>query len=418
MRVANVLGAWSLALRIILCVGLGLLYSQATLRAQSVVLTWNPSADPDVVGYKIYYGTASQNYTNVAVEGEVTNATISGLAYGTTYYFAATTYDDSGNESLYSNEATFSVPTPAVGSSTTLSSPTLNAVADVNVNENAPAQIINLSGITTSGSAANVITPQIVSGGGSSTVQVLATSSNPGIIPNPSVNYTSPKSTGTLTFQPVANVTGTTTVTVTVNNGQPSNNIVAQSFTVTVLPAGSGLPEITTQPTNIMIVVNRTFPFSVSAVGQAPLQYQWQFNGVDIPWGTGPTLMLTNITMAEAGNYSVKVSNSLGAAVSATGVLAVYQTTLSMVAAANTANATPETLSAPSTPGAFLTSVVKNGGQFSFVVTGINHTNYVVQVSSDLVNWVSLQTNASPFAFVDTNLNGSSQRFYRAYEMP
>ena len=46
---------------------------------------------------------------------------------------------------------------------------------------------------------------------------VTATSSNPGLIPKPAVNYTSPQSTGTLTYTPVANANGTATITVTVN---------------------------------------------------------------------------------------------------------------------------------------------------------------------------------------------------------
>ena len=58
--------------------------------AGSVSLTWNPSPDTNVIGYKIYYGTASQVYTTNLVVGNVTNTTINGLAAGATYYFAAT----------------------------------------------------------------------------------------------------------------------------------------------------------------------------------------------------------------------------------------------------------------------------------------------------------------------------------------
>jgi len=43
-----------------------------------------------------------------------------------------------------------------------------------------------------------------------------AVSSNPGLIPNPGVNYVSPNFTGTLTFTPVSNASGTTIITVTV----------------------------------------------------------------------------------------------------------------------------------------------------------------------------------------------------------
>src|SRR5207244_10939130 len=65
-------------------------------------------------------------------------------------------------------------------------------------------------------------------------VTVTATSSNPGLIPNPSVTYMSPDATGSLSFAPAANVFGAATITVTVNNGQIQNNTISLSFTVTV----------------------------------------------------------------------------------------------------------------------------------------------------------------------------------------
>ena len=43
-----------------------------------------------------------------------------------------------------------------------------------------------------------------------------------------------PASTGTLVFTPINNATGVVTITVTANDGQPSNNIVARTFSVTV----------------------------------------------------------------------------------------------------------------------------------------------------------------------------------------
>ena len=61
-----------------------------------------------------------------------------------------------------------------------------------------------------------------------------ATSSNPALIPTPTVTYTSPDTTGSLTFTPAASASGSATVTVTVNDGAASNNIVSRSFTVAV----------------------------------------------------------------------------------------------------------------------------------------------------------------------------------------
>jgi hypothetical protein len=76
----------------------------------SVTLTWNPSTNLSVAGYNIYYGGASGTYTNEICAGNATNATISGLAQGTTYYFAATTYTATGVESSFSSEVSYRIP--------------------------------------------------------------------------------------------------------------------------------------------------------------------------------------------------------------------------------------------------------------------------------------------------------------------
>ena len=74
------------------------------------MLAWNASTDPNVAGYNIYYGGASGVYTNEISAGNATNVTISGLVPGTTYYFAATTYDAVGMESPFSSEVSYLVP--------------------------------------------------------------------------------------------------------------------------------------------------------------------------------------------------------------------------------------------------------------------------------------------------------------------
>ena len=67
-------------------------------------------------------------------------------------------------------------------------------------------------------------------GGESQTLTVTASSSNTALIPNPTVIYTSPSATGSLSFTPVANAFGTATITVTVNDGQSANNTVTRTL--------------------------------------------------------------------------------------------------------------------------------------------------------------------------------------------
>jgi hypothetical protein len=73
---------------------------------QSATLAWNPSVpSTDVAGYFLYYGAATDSYTNRVDVGLATNAVVTNLSAGKTYYFATTAYTSSGLESDYSNEA-------------------------------------------------------------------------------------------------------------------------------------------------------------------------------------------------------------------------------------------------------------------------------------------------------------------------
>ena len=83
-------------------------------------------------------------------------------------------------------------------------------------------------------------------------------------------------------------------------------------------------PVITAQPTNQTVTVNNTAVFSVTATGTQPLIYQWSFNGTNISGATNSSLTLNSVLPMQAGNYSVLVSNLVGAVGSSNGVLTVY----------------------------------------------------------------------------------------------
>jgi len=74
------------------------------------ILTWDPNTESDLTGYKVYVGTTSRSYGPPVDVGKVTTFEIINLQAGKTYYFAVTAYDNSGNESGYSNEANKSIP--------------------------------------------------------------------------------------------------------------------------------------------------------------------------------------------------------------------------------------------------------------------------------------------------------------------
>lgn len=76
----------------------------------SVNLSWDASADMNVVGYVVYVGGTSGSYSNRVDVGNVTETTITGLTPGTTNYFVVTSYDELGVESVPSNEASYITP--------------------------------------------------------------------------------------------------------------------------------------------------------------------------------------------------------------------------------------------------------------------------------------------------------------------
>ncbi len=76
-----------------------------------ITLTWDPSSDSTITGYRVYWGTQTNQYALLADVGNSTRSTLSDLQAGTTYYFAATAYNAKGAESPYSNEVSYTVPT-------------------------------------------------------------------------------------------------------------------------------------------------------------------------------------------------------------------------------------------------------------------------------------------------------------------
>ncbi len=159
------------------------------------------------------------------------------------------------------------------------------------LNENAGSQTVNLTGITSG--ASNEV----------QTLTVTATSSNPGLIPNPVVSYTSSKTNGTLSFRPATNSYGATTITVNVNDGGASNNLTAQSFVVSV---GLAQMKIATQK-----------PFMLTVTGQIGHVYTIQATQDFKTWTNIGSVTLggggsINFTDTNAASYSRRFYRTQG----------------------------------------------------------------------------------------------------------
>jgi hypothetical protein len=85
--------------------------------AYNVMLRWTVPPQPDVVGFRVYAGTAAGTYGPPVDVGSMATATLAGVVYylypnlqlGTPSYIAVTAYNAAGIESDYSNELQFNV---------------------------------------------------------------------------------------------------------------------------------------------------------------------------------------------------------------------------------------------------------------------------------------------------------------------
>jgi hypothetical protein len=71
------------------------------------------------------------------------------------------------------------------------------------------------------------------------------------------------------------------------------------------------------------VVVGGSASFTVTATGSAPLSYQWSKDGSAINGATSATYTINGVASANAGSYSVLVSNSAGSVTSASATLTV-----------------------------------------------------------------------------------------------
>jgi hypothetical protein len=133
-------------------------------------------------------------------------------------------------------------------------------------------------------------------------------------------------------------------------------------------------------------------------IGEAPLSYQWQFNGTNIDGATNAWLALTNLPFSAAGGYWCMASNSFGAATNLIGILSVIRSTPSFNSAAMT----------------FTSS------GFSLELDHLSsHGPVIIYTTTDLINWLPIFTNPpvlGSFQFLDSGAASMPYLFYRAVE--
>jgi hypothetical protein len=172
-------------------------------------LVWDPNAESNLAGYKVYSGTASRQYSSVVDVGNITQHQLTNLVQGTTYFFALTAYNTLGLESGFSAEVSY---TPAASNTP----PTISSFSPRTVNED-----------TSTGSIPFTVSDAETVG----SLVLSASSSNPSLIPIANITIGGSGTNRTLAVTPALNQSGTATITVTVSDGQLS---ASSSFVLTV----------------------------------------------------------------------------------------------------------------------------------------------------------------------------------------
>jgi hypothetical protein len=142
---------------------------------------------------------------------------------------------------------------------------------------------------------------------------------------------------------PFITVPAATTATCTITNLQTTNSgfyfvrVSYTSGTNQLTTASSSVQltvqdqaRITSQPQNLIRATGTSASFSVTALGELPLNYRWRFNGVElnddarISGATSNTVTIANLVTNDSGSYDVVVTNLYGAATSQVATLSVF----------------------------------------------------------------------------------------------
>jgi DNA/RNA endonuclease G (NUC1) len=195
---------------------------------------------------------------------------------------------------------------------------------------------------------------------------------------------------------------GTYTVVVTNSAGSVTSNGAA--LTVNALPTAPG---ISAQPTSQTVSEGGSVSFRVTATGDGTLTYQWMKEGSALTGKTASSLTINSVALADAGSYTVVVTNTLHGATATT----------TSAAATLTVNPLPSTPVIGAQPASLTVAL---GASASFSVTATANGTLAYQwmkdgsalasqtASSLIINPVALADAGSYTVVVTNTLNGST----------
>jgi alpha-tubulin suppressor-like RCC1 family protein len=168
--------------------------------------------------------------------------------------------------------------------------------------------------------------------------------------------------------------------------------------------AFASAPVITLQPSSVVANLGQNISMRVVTTGSGPMNYQWLRNGSPINGGISSTYTMLNVARAQAGTYSVIVTNTGGMVVSSNAAVVIK---------------VPQLLGTPALlpDGSLqLTSTDANGD----TLTDADLANFEAQATTNLVNWITLTNGLSltngMLQLNDPTRTNFNTRYYRIIE--
>jgi hypothetical protein len=205
---------------------------------------------------------------------------------------------DNGGGDDTSEEKVFVIVVTAANSQ-----PSFDSISNQNILEDAAQQTVSLTGISAGAGETQPLT-------------ITAVSSNTAVVPNPTVTYTSPNATGSLTYTPLANAFGTATITVTVNDGQVVDNTFSRTFDITV-NAVNDAPSFTKGADEFVLLNSgaQTVASWATAISPGPANESTQTVSFAITNNTNPALFSAGPAIASNGTLTyTPATSALGTA--------------------------------------------------------------------------------------------------------
>ncbi|MDB6125509.1 MAG: hypothetical protein JWQ71_4502, partial [Pedosphaera sp.] len=177
-------------------------------------------------------------------------------------------------------------------------------------------------------------------------------------------------------------------------------------FTYTVKVANNG------PATSSGVILTDTLPVGLNFISAVASQGVWGNASGTVTWNVG--------SLNSAANATLTVTASAATAGVFTNNATVTANEIDLNTANNASQASVTVLTI--VPPRLANSSMQTNGNFQMTLIGQAGESYVIQASTNLINWTSVITNtisaSGNYKFADTNSLGFNQRYYRAVRVP